>query len=148
MRQKGSYTVEMSFIMPLVILCVVLILYLSFYLHDRSVLRTEAARGALEAAARGEELPISEYRGLEKKLIMGSGTEVRQAVNGEEYTVTLSCRVKQPMPSLLGPFTPGGFKNLTASASSCAADPLLNIWKTRKKETIGKRDETEYADES
>lgn len=147
-RQSGSYTVEMSFLMPVVILCVVFLFYLSFYVHDRAVLQTQAARGAAEAAEQMWDFSTPKYPKLHKQLLMGRRVKVSQIIDGKKITVTLSCDICQPGSSLLKGFTPGGFRKLTASASAYLTDPLLNIRQTRKKDYKEKKDESDYGNGS
>lgn len=51
-KLKGSYTVEAALIFPFILSAIVLILYSSFYIHDRSILN----HAAYVAALRGSQI--------------------------------------------------------------------------------------------
>lgn len=42
MELKGSYTIEAALLMPLILGTIVILIYMSFFLHDRAVLREGA----------------------------------------------------------------------------------------------------------
>ncbi|MCR5526289.1 MAG: pilus assembly protein [Lachnospiraceae bacterium] len=81
---KGYYTVEAAMLMPILLTCILLVMYLSFYVHDKCVLDSVCYQAALrggmvtdpevdptgkaEAAAR--EL-------LEKRLIIARNTVIK-----------------------------------------------------------------------
>ena len=39
MRRRGSYTIEASFLMPLIIGVIMFILYMAYFTHDRAILQ-------------------------------------------------------------------------------------------------------------
>ena len=47
---KGSYTVEAAFIFPLVMSVIVLIIYLSFFIHDRAVMDAASYQAAMRGS--------------------------------------------------------------------------------------------------
>jgi hypothetical protein len=50
MTKQGSFTIEASFIMPLVIFVIITLVYIGFYLHDMTYLQGLANEGALKGA--------------------------------------------------------------------------------------------------
>lgn len=145
LRLRGSYTVEVALIMPFILISFILLLYLSFYLHDRAVLRSEAARAAVEAAS-GTDRP--KYERIADRLLMGDGVSSRQEVTSKRVKVTLICKVRQPRLNLLRPFTPGGFRTLEETSESVITDPAGAIWKIRKLEHMTKGEESKNGDGS
>lgn len=51
---EGSYTVEYSMVMPAVIMCILLIVFLNLYLHDEVVMNSIATEAVYSALAEGE----------------------------------------------------------------------------------------------
>ena len=49
-KEKGSYTVEASLVMPIIFITIISIIYLALYLHDVVLLRTMACRAANDSA--------------------------------------------------------------------------------------------------
>ena len=52
MRRRGSYTIEASFLMPLIIGVIMFILYMAYFTHDRAILQ----KCAYTAALRGSQV--------------------------------------------------------------------------------------------
>jgi len=61
-RLKASYTVENSFIMPLFIIIIVLLLYVCFYIHDAVILKNSALKLAIRAERSEEDWQRAELR--------------------------------------------------------------------------------------
>jgi len=61
-RLKASYTVENSFIMPLFIIVIVLLLYVCFYIHDAVILKNSALKLAIRAERSEEDWQRAELR--------------------------------------------------------------------------------------
>jgi len=59
---KASYTVENSFIMPLFIIIIVLLLYVCFYIHDAVILKNVALKLAIRAESCEEDRQRAELR--------------------------------------------------------------------------------------
>lgn len=131
--------------MPFILMSFILLLYLSFYLHDRAVLRSEAARTAIEFAS-GQER--EKYGYMSGKLLMSAGVTGRHEVTSKKVRVTLTCRVRQPRLNFLRPFTPGGFRKPEVTAEAVVTDPAGAIWKIRKLEHMTKGEEKKDGDGS
>lgn len=65
--QKGSFTIEASVIIPLLLFTIGLLMMLLFYCHDKSVLT--GAAGELAHVKAGRGAPQSSDTGVEKKLL-------------------------------------------------------------------------------
>ena len=61
-RLKASYTVENSFIMPLFIIIIVLLLYVCFYIHDAVILKNSALKLAIRVERIEEDWQRAELR--------------------------------------------------------------------------------------
>lgn len=93
MRLNGSYTVENSFIMPIFVLVIVLLLNVTFYIHDAVILKNSALKLAVRAERMEEEKQISELRrqGIEyisNKTICTQNVKVTIENNKGEVKVT------------------------------------------------------------
>lgn len=92
-KLKASYTVENSFIMPLFIIVIVLLLYVCFYIHDAVILKNSALKLAIRAENCQEELQIEEIRRegtdyIRAKTICTQNPEVIIDITREKMTVT------------------------------------------------------------
>lgn len=106
---KGSYTVELSLLSPLILGIVVLILYVSFYFYNAGIMQTAAFATALEAEKYrdcSKEKQKELLKGVgEKKLeglLLGMG-EITTNVNiqNEVYTVTYQGKLDLPFLNVL-----------------------------------------------
>lgn len=57
--RRGSLTVEASLIFPMVFTCIVFVIYMGFFLHDLSIIKSVSMEAVLYGA-RGEMLDIGE----------------------------------------------------------------------------------------
>lgn len=49
-KLKGSYTIEASFLLPMILTIIVMIMYIAFILHDREILASAAYTSALRGS--------------------------------------------------------------------------------------------------
>lgn len=102
-RLSGSYTVEASFIFPMIMLVILMILYLMFYVHDKCVMNAAADAAALRASQPGvEEKGIYEsaennVKELLNKRLLASGS-VENKVKITSDTIEVVCRSELPIP--------------------------------------------------
>ncbi len=96
-KYKGSYTVEASFIFPLVMSVIVLIIYLSFFLHDRAVMDAAsyqaAMRGSFVTSDKSDFLKKAEKAGdelLKEALLVTRVSEKNIELKNNTLTVTYS----------------------------------------------------------
>jgi len=83
-KYKGSYTVEISLIMPIVLGVIFVCIYLCFFVHDRAVMEYACTKSLLEAERYSE--PVSDYdleQIIESELIKG-------LAGRWDYTITIA----------------------------------------------------------
>lgn len=95
MRLKASFTVENSFIMPLLVIIIVAILYLCFFLHDSVILKNTALKIAMRAEFCQEEQQISQIQAqgenyLKEKTICMYGIHITIEREGKSIKVNCS----------------------------------------------------------
>ncbi len=123
---KGSYTVEASFLLPMILTVIVLIIYLSFFLHDRAVLQSAAYTAALRGSQMisGEKV-FSEVEKSAKQLIddrlIGTDEVLTTIdVSGDDVKVSYKGILKIPAGSLLCGYLAGNPKGIDVYAESQA----------------------------
>ena len=47
---KGSYTIEMAMLFPFIMTSIIIVIYMSFFIHDRTVINSAAYQSAMHAA--------------------------------------------------------------------------------------------------
>ena len=92
-RLKASYTVENSFVMPLFIIVIVLLLYVCFYIHDTVILKNSALKLAIRAEScekdwQREELRQEGIDYIKKKTICTQNANVIIEDNKDNIKVT------------------------------------------------------------
>lgn len=143
---KGSYTVEASFLLPMILSVIVLIIYLSFYLHDRAVLSSAAYTAALrgsqmragdnvagDVSAQAQEL-------IRNRLLGTSDVETDVECNSGSIVVSYGGTIRIPGGALLCRCLNGGKDYLTvqASAKALRSDAISMIRKVRIIKAYGK----------
>ena len=92
---QGVITVEMAYLMPIIFMVFVLIVYTSFYYHDKQILigaATETATvGAQQKRWPGESVAAEQFcrERIGEKLILFAETEVTTAVTKEWVDVDI-----------------------------------------------------------
>ena len=136
---KGSYTIEASFLMPMILTVIVIIIYLTFFLHDRTVLNSVA----YTAAMRGSQLTSGEdvYAVVEdsgKKLIKNrllATKNVTTDVSVQKNKISVSYRgvLKIPAGTLLCRYLTNGRDSLEVNAQAQAdcINPVSLVRKMR-----------------
>lgn len=102
-RVKGSYTVEASLIFPFIMGVVVFIIYISFFLHDRAVMKSCAYQAALKGSLirtstsdmAQEARKAAEYN-IDGLLLVTEGLKTDVSVSGKEITVSYSGTLRIP----------------------------------------------------
>lgn len=104
---KGSYTVEISFIFPMIISVLVIIIYMSFLLHDRAILSSAAYTASLRGSQMisGEDV-FSEVEKCSRDLISNRliGTkniETDIMIDGDKIAVKYEGTMGIPVGSIL-----------------------------------------------
>lgn len=109
---KGSYTVELSLLSPLILGVVVFILYVSIYFYNAGVMKIMAFSTALEAEKcvmykEEEQIEFLEEMGQEKVegKLLGMG-EITTAVKIDKSIYTVGYKGKLALPFFTGVFLP------------------------------------------
>jgi len=143
---KGSYTVEASFLLPVILSVIVLVIYLSFYLHDRAVLSSAAYTAALRGSQMKEGSDIAgdvtkQAEELIRNRLLGT-TEVETRVesNGSSIVVSYGGTVRIPGGALLCKYLTGGkdYIPVQASAKAATSDAVSFIRRIRVLKAYGK----------
>lgn len=100
---KGSLTVEMSFIMPMVLLLVMQCILAAFYYHDKNIIAGAAYETAVAGSVKAREkngIKEGELNALFEERIGGKcilfpGAEAKTAVSETEITVTAHTSVRR-----------------------------------------------------
>ena len=128
-KYKGSYTVEAAFIFPLVMSVIVLIIYLSFFIHDRAVMDAAsyqaAMRGSLVTCDRSDFLKKAEKAGddlLKEALLVTRISEKNIEMKNNTLTVTYSGIMNIPGGVSFIPGIPAELR-LNAKSSATRLDP-------------------------
>ena len=127
---KASYTVEASLLFPFILAVTVLLIYFSFFIHDRAVM--DAA--ANEAALRGSEItsPHGDIfsrvretgrRETEGRLLATKNLDMDIRVDSSEVNVIYKGDFAIPSGVLPVPQMSMGNTTITVSGRSCRIDP-------------------------
>lgn len=96
--KRGSTTVEASLIMPLVLLCVVFVLYVGFYWYDCAVCTGACYNAARLLAAEDAQFSFSDERKLlRQRSIALTNLYMTQEQNGSSVTVAVTGEVRIPL---------------------------------------------------
>lgn len=102
-EQKGSYTVEASLLMGIILAVLVGIIYMGFFLHDKAFMQAAAHEAASWACLHTDEAEKDSSSVL-NTLVEGRllGTEgVSVSASGNKKTVNVTCKGSFQMPGLL-----------------------------------------------
>ena len=98
---QGVITVEMAYLMPIIFMVFVLVVYTSFYYHDKQILIGAAAEtttvGAQQKRWPGESVAAEQFcrERIGGKLILFAETEVTTSVTKEWVDVDIYARKKK-----------------------------------------------------
>lgn len=96
--KRGSMTVEASLLMPLVLLCVVFVLYVGFYWYDCAVCTGTCYNAARLLAAKDAQFSFSEERKLlRQRSIALTNLYMTQEQDGSSVTVAVTGEVRIPL---------------------------------------------------
>ena len=100
---KGSFTVEASLIFPFIMGVIVFLIYMSFFLHDRSVMKSCAYQAALKGSlirtsvadmeAEARKAAVYDIDGL---LLATGDLKTEVSVSGKDVTVSYSGNLRVP----------------------------------------------------
>lgn len=102
-RLSGSYTIEASFLFPMIMAVIVVILYLMFFVHDRCVMNAAADAAALRAsqpdvAKSGVYQTVED--GIQEMLsdsLLATGS-VEREIKVTSTEIKVICRGELPIP--------------------------------------------------
>lgn len=143
---KGSYTVEASFLLPMILSVIVVLIYLSFYIHDRSVLSS----AAYQASLRGSQLISGEnvmetvtqsaHQLIQNRLLGTSEVAADIQCDGSLIKVSYNGKLNIPAGALLCRYMTGGKNYIEVNAHSEAKtmDAVGFVRKIRIVEAFGR----------
>lgn len=137
-RVRGSYTVEAALVFPFIMGVIVFIIYVSFFLHDRAVMKSCAYQAALkgslirtgEADAMREARKAAEYN-IEGLLLATEGLDTKAEVSGKEVTVKYSGSLTIPRGILFMEITGTDHISVEGEGHAFQKDAIEFIRKTR-----------------
>ena len=98
-NQNGSFTIEASFVVPIILMVFMASVYIIFYFHDKNILSGAAYETAVVGSERKsykkEELEAYFRRRIKGKLIVFSNVKENIEVEKEEITVTCSAKKRR-----------------------------------------------------
>ncbi len=134
---KGSFTVEATFLFPMILTVIVLLIYLSFFLHDRCVMNQAAYQAALRGSRirTGDNAVIGTTESAAEEMIQSAllATEDvshQVSVTGSEITVSYEGRLNIPAGILFLPVNGNGI-SVRGSGAAKRKDPILFIRECR-----------------
>lgn len=123
---KGSYTIEASFLLPMILTVIVVIIYLGFYLHDRAVLNCAAYTSALRGSQmiNGEdiysEVEKCTHKLIENRLIGTDEPQVEILLEGDDITVNYIGKLIIPVGSLISSYLTNEQNEILVKATGTA----------------------------
>lgn len=139
---RASYTVEAAIIMPIIIFAVISIMFLTFYMHDRTILKLCAYHACIESVfksgtshdAAKEKINELNILTVEPTSIWTNGTDRKNVRYLGKYTAPFSIMV---------PFMGG--EKVEEKAEACAKMKVRNMYLIKiAKKAVGKEaDEVE-----
>lgn len=129
--EKGSFTVEISLIMTLLIPLLTALIYTGFYMHDRAFLAGAALETAVTASLHaGERDQIQSAEAKKKEFLSGRllGTKgVTGSVSIGENSVTVSFSGSFPVPGMLRLFFGSGTLPVKAESQLELRNPKKTV---------------------
>ncbi len=102
-RKKGSYTIEASLLMGVILPVLVGIIYMGFFLHDKSFTQAAAYEAAVYASLHADDKK-TDVNDMANRLIkgrlLGTGGVICQSSAGERE-VKVSCRGNFTVPGMI-----------------------------------------------
>lgn len=134
-KWNGSYTVEASIVMAMVILVLAALMFASFYMHDRAVLQgisCETASAGSNAATRsGRQEAAEDVKGrFSSERLLGS-RQVSGKIEVGEKTVNSVWKGNFYFPGFVMKYFAGGCYTICVSWNSEAIQPVDTIRKIR-----------------
>ena len=135
---RGSYTIEAALIFPFIMGTVVFLIYMSFFLHDRAVMKScayqAALKGSLIRTGGGDMVREAEKAAaynIEGLLLMTEGLQTKVSLSGTEIRVSYSGMMRIPRGILFMKIAGTDGIQVEGSASAKQKDAIEFIKKTR-----------------
>lgn len=140
---KASYTIEAAVVMPLTLGIIILLMYLSFFLHDNTVI-SECAYTVAAKYADEQKLSNSEVKNkilnsnsvISKRLIASKITYINADVTKNKISIEIEARFDFPNLRLVNNLTESGGERLRASIEIKRIKPVRLIRNIKKIEKI------------
>ena len=132
-NQKGSYTVEASLLMGMILSVLVSVIYIGFWYHDKSFLQSAAYETACAAILHGEETgwkTEQAARTLVDGRMLGTREVENQCQNGKK-TVTVSFRGNFRIPGMILAFFQNEKMDIKETCTMTVERPSKKIQKIR-----------------
>ena len=143
MKAKGSYTVEATFIMCVIISCLFLLFTLGIFLYNSCILKQHAYIAALRGSLLlvENEFVMSDTKEvakglLEENLIGINQSEIEVTVSFHEVTVEINTQMKNVISKLWQELFPNSLKQVNAVGKANRIRQKLFIRTIRKLEAV------------
>lgn len=140
---NASVTLEAAIIVPFIVIIIMLLLYLSFFLHNRCVISQityiSALRGCLSEETgekREQELLKEEKDLLQGRTIVGNGTNLEHKIENEKVTVNGVNCLNIPFAALTKEFRLKNSWTFSVKYKAENIDAVTFIRRCRKLENI------------
>lgn len=156
MKAKGSATIELSILMPMICVLIILLMYMGFYLYDRTVLYADAYLAALH----GIENPLLDNETVYEKtrtllveqmngqLIALSEPETDICASYDGVEISFLGNVEVPIIGEQSFFSEWGIFTIDGSVSVSRHRPVTFIRQCRKLENLVEESENEESDDA
>lgn len=140
---KASYTIEAAVVMPLVLGIIILLLSLSFFLHDNTVIRecayTAAAKYADEQRLSNSDIKnkiLSSNSAINERLISSKITYINAEVTNNKISFDIEARFDFPKLKIVSNLTDRNSELLRTSIEIKRVRPVKLIRNIRKIQSI------------
>lgn len=135
---QGSYTIEAALIFPFIMGTVVFLIYMSFFLHDRAVMKSCAYQAALKGSlirTAGSDMvreakKAADYN-IEGLLLMTEGLQTEVSLSGSEIRVSYRGTMRIPQGILFMKIAGTDGIQVEGAGSAKQKDAIEFIKKTR-----------------
>lgn len=128
---EGSFTLEAALLMPLILASILIVMYLSLFIHNQAALYSIAYEGALKASQLDENKQSEIYRiidGLLENKLLGAGTIKKQVeIDGKSIGVFLSGSMSIPGFEIIDMLIPYGSLRIFGESEIQAKDTVALI---------------------
>ncbi len=145
-RLEGSYTIEAALLFPFILTVIVMIMYLSFFLHDRCVMNQSAYQAALRASrVKTEENKVMgtaqrAAQELMEKTVLATGDISHSVdISGSEVIVRYEGILKIPAGVIFMNISGSDGIRVSGSGRAKRKDPIKFIRECRVVENLAEK---------